>query len=146
MSITTINPANGEVLETYPLMDAAEISDAIEPTKRAFQEWKRANFAERSKVLAKAEHADEYLGPDFVKTESKKNYVTFQPLELILAVMPWTFSLWQVFRFAAPALMAIALRLSVRNFRFPLPATKNGMRDSTATKYRVKATNPGSIS
>jgi succinate-semialdehyde dehydrogenase/glutarate-semialdehyde dehydrogenase len=52
-----------------------------------------------------AEHAEKYLTPELVKTEANKSYVTFQPLGLILAVMPWNFPLWQVFRFAAPALM-----------------------------------------
>lgn len=53
-----------------------------------------------------AEHAERYLVPDRVATDAAKAYVAFEPLGPILAVMPWNFPLWQVFRFAAPALMA----------------------------------------
>src|SRR5918995_3102296 len=53
-----------------------------------------------------AEHAEEHLAPEIVKTEASKSYVAFEPLGVVLAVMPWNFPFWQVFRFAAPALMA----------------------------------------
>jgi len=53
-----------------------------------------------------AEHAEAYLAPDVVKTEAARSYVAFEPLGVVLAVMPWNFPLWQVYRFAAPALMA----------------------------------------
>jgi succinate-semialdehyde dehydrogenase/glutarate-semialdehyde dehydrogenase len=53
-----------------------------------------------------AEHAEEYLAKERVETDAAKSYVAFQPLGPVLAVMPWNFPFWQVFRFAAPALMA----------------------------------------
>ncbi|GBC92463.1 Succinate semialdehyde dehydrogenase [NAD(P)+] Sad [bacterium HR15] len=53
-----------------------------------------------------AEHAESMLAPLEVPTEAQKSYVTFQPLGAILAIMPWNFPFWQVFRFAAPAMMA----------------------------------------
>jgi succinate-semialdehyde dehydrogenase / glutarate-semialdehyde dehydrogenase len=53
-----------------------------------------------------AENAELHLAPDVIKTESLKSYVAFEPLGVVLAVMPWNFPFWQVFRFAAPALMA----------------------------------------
>jgi succinate-semialdehyde dehydrogenase/glutarate-semialdehyde dehydrogenase len=53
-----------------------------------------------------AENAEAHLAPDITKTEASKSYVSFEPLGVVLAVMPWNFPLWQVFRFAAPALMA----------------------------------------
>jgi succinate-semialdehyde dehydrogenase/glutarate-semialdehyde dehydrogenase len=46
------------------------------------------------------------LAPEIVRTDAIKSFVSFQPLGVILAVMPWNFPFWQVFRFAAPALMA----------------------------------------
>jgi succinate-semialdehyde dehydrogenase/glutarate-semialdehyde dehydrogenase len=53
-----------------------------------------------------AENAEQFLQPELIKTDAGKSFVTFQPLGVILAVMPWNFPFWQVFRFAAPALMA----------------------------------------
>ena len=53
-----------------------------------------------------AENAERHLADQIVETTAKKSYVRFQPLGPILAVMPWNFPFWQVFRFAAPALMA----------------------------------------
>jgi succinate-semialdehyde dehydrogenase/glutarate-semialdehyde dehydrogenase len=53
-----------------------------------------------------ADHAHEYLARESVDIGGDEAFVTYNPLGVILAVMPWNFPLWQVFRFAAPALMA----------------------------------------
>lgn len=53
-----------------------------------------------------AENAEKFLSDKQVKTDKKKSYVTYLPIGPILAVMPWNFPMWQVIRFAAPALMA----------------------------------------
>jgi succinate-semialdehyde dehydrogenase / glutarate-semialdehyde dehydrogenase len=53
-----------------------------------------------------AEHAARLLAPEPIDTEARKSFVTFNPLGVVLAVMPWNFPFWQVFRFAAPGLMA----------------------------------------
>jgi succinate-semialdehyde dehydrogenase/glutarate-semialdehyde dehydrogenase len=53
-----------------------------------------------------AEHAEEYLTERLVATEAEESKVIFQPLGPVLAIMPWNFPFWQVFRCAAPALMA----------------------------------------
>lgn len=53
-----------------------------------------------------AEHAEAFLAPEEVKTDAGRSYVRYDPIGPVLAVMPWNFPFWQVFRFAAPALMA----------------------------------------
>jgi len=53
-----------------------------------------------------AQHAEAFLADEEVKTQARRSYVRYQPLGPVLAVMPWNFPFWQVFRFAAPALMA----------------------------------------
>ncbi|MSO56272.1 MAG: NAD-dependent succinate-semialdehyde dehydrogenase [Acidobacteria bacterium] len=53
-----------------------------------------------------ADHAEAHLAPEIVSTDASKSYVAFDPLGVVFAVMPWNFPFWQVFRFAAPALMA----------------------------------------
>jgi len=53
-----------------------------------------------------AENAERFLADEVVETTASRSYIHYQPLGPILAVMPWNFPFWQVFRFAAPALMA----------------------------------------
>jgi succinate-semialdehyde dehydrogenase/glutarate-semialdehyde dehydrogenase len=53
-----------------------------------------------------ADNAAGYLEDVLITTDASRSFVRYQPLGVILAVMPWNFPLWQVFRFAAPALMA----------------------------------------
>ncbi|HTD82427.1 MAG TPA: NAD-dependent succinate-semialdehyde dehydrogenase [Gemmatimonadaceae bacterium] len=52
------------------------------------------------------ENAEKFLADEPVVMEGGKSFVAFQPLGVVLAIMPWNFPFWQVFRFAAPALMA----------------------------------------
>jgi succinate-semialdehyde dehydrogenase/glutarate-semialdehyde dehydrogenase len=53
-----------------------------------------------------ADHAEAFLAPEAKETDGAKSYVRFDPLGPVLAIMPWNFPFWQVFRFAAPAVMA----------------------------------------
>ncbi len=53
-----------------------------------------------------AESAERFLADEVVETSANRSYIRYQPLGPVLAVMPWNFPFWQVFRFAAPALMA----------------------------------------
>ena len=53
-----------------------------------------------------AEHAPRFLADEPIDAPDETSYVTFQPLGVVLAVMPWNFPFWQVIRFAAPALCA----------------------------------------
>ena len=53
-----------------------------------------------------AENAERFLEDEAVQTDAARSYVHYEPLGPVLAIMPWNFPFWQVFRFAAPALMA----------------------------------------
>ena len=53
-----------------------------------------------------AENGEEQLANEVIETDAYKSYVSFEPLGVIMAVMPWNYPFWQVFRFAAPTLMA----------------------------------------
>src|ERR1700682_5095455 len=53
-----------------------------------------------------AENAERFLADEVVETTASKSYIRYQPIGVILAVMPWNYPFWQVFRFIAPGLMA----------------------------------------
>jgi succinate-semialdehyde dehydrogenase/glutarate-semialdehyde dehydrogenase len=53
-----------------------------------------------------AEAASNFLQTEYIKTEAVKSYVTFEPLGIVLAIMPWNFPFWQAFRFGIPAICA----------------------------------------
>ena len=53
-----------------------------------------------------AAEAARFLEPDLIKTDASKSFVTFEPIGILLGIMPWNFPFWQVFRAAVPALMA----------------------------------------
>jgi succinate-semialdehyde dehydrogenase / glutarate-semialdehyde dehydrogenase len=72
------------------------------PIKAAVQEAEKCAWVCRYY----AENAARHLADQEVQTNATKSYAHFQPLGPVLAVMPWNFPFWQVFRFAAPALMA----------------------------------------
>jgi succinate-semialdehyde dehydrogenase/glutarate-semialdehyde dehydrogenase len=147
VGLQTINPATGALVREYDEASDDDVLATLAAADRAFQEWRRAGFAERGRALVKAaetldarkeelarlmavemgkplaqgrseldkcawvcryyaENAERFLRPEPVATDASKSFVTFQPLGAVLAVMPWNFPFWQVFRFAAPALMA----------------------------------------
>jgi succinate-semialdehyde dehydrogenase/glutarate-semialdehyde dehydrogenase len=70
--------------------------------KSAVQEAEKCAFG----CLYYAENAERFLADEEAKTNATRSFVRYQPIGLVLAVMPWNFPFWQVFRFAAPALMA----------------------------------------
>lgn len=53
-----------------------------------------------------AENGESFLKDEIIETDASKSFVTYEPLGTVLAVMPWNFPFWQVFRFAVPGLMA----------------------------------------
>ncbi|MCU0413560.1 MAG: NAD-dependent succinate-semialdehyde dehydrogenase [Ignavibacteriaceae bacterium] len=145
--LQSINPANLQIIKTYPRMLPSEVNEIIDLTNNAFKKWKQTSFIDRSRLMMNAsnilrvkkeeysklmtlemgkpiaqsraevekcawvceyyaENAEKFLGDELISTDASKSFVSFQPLGIVLAVMPWNFPFWQVFRFAAPGLMA----------------------------------------
>jgi len=98
-----------------PMLNAAEV------LKKRRADYARLMTVEMGKPIVQAEaeidkcawaceyfadHAEAYLAEQLRETDASRSYVRFDPLGPVLAVMPWNFPFWQVFRFASPALMA----------------------------------------
>ncbi|WPR77275.1 NAD-dependent succinate-semialdehyde dehydrogenase [Algoriphagus sp. NG3] len=85
--------------EEYAQLTTTEMGKTIGQARKEIEKcaWVCRFYADNSESL---------LGKEIVDTEAHKSYVTFQPMGVILAVMPWNFPFYQVVRFAAPALMA----------------------------------------
>jgi succinate-semialdehyde dehydrogenase/glutarate-semialdehyde dehydrogenase len=147
MSLRSVNPATGEVLEEFGEATDDEVTRALAFAGDAFYGWRRRSFAERARPMldvarllraSKAEHARTMaleMGKPIVQgeaevekcawvcehyaeqaaalladspraTDASRSFIAFEPLGAVLAVMPWNFPFWQVFRAAAPAIMA----------------------------------------
>src|ERR1051325_3598861 len=85
--------------ETFGRMMTEEMGKTL---KSAVQEAEKSAFGCRYY----AENAEKFLAREEAQTNATRSFVLYQPLGPVLAVMPWNFPFWQVFRFAAPALMA----------------------------------------
>ena len=147
MALRSINPATGELLESFREQTAKELDAAVKKAHQAFISWSGLGMERRSALLGKAaavlhgektalarmmseemgkpvlqasaevekcalvceyyaENGPAMLRPERIAADAADSIVRFDPLGVILAVMPWNFPLWQVFRFTAPALMA----------------------------------------
>ncbi len=143
----SINPANGEQIEKYDLMNDEALDTIAKDAARVQESWRRNSFYERGLLLQRvaelleerkekyaelmaremgkplaqgkseaekcawvcnyyAENTEDFLEEEVIKSDASKSYVTFNPLGTVLAIMPWNFPFWQLFRFGAPALMA----------------------------------------
>ncbi|MDE2149505.1 MAG: NAD-dependent succinate-semialdehyde dehydrogenase [Gammaproteobacteria bacterium] len=146
-TFTTINPATGDRIEDYPLMDRAALDRALDAAAAAQSAWRRTLPGERVKPLRAAgrllrerkadyarlmcremgkpltqgqaesekcawvcdyyaDNAETFLAPQKIVTDAADSFVCFNPLGLVLAIMPWNYPFWQVLRFAAPAMSA----------------------------------------
>src|SRR5690606_33253893 len=146
-AMQSVNPKNGEVLNTYEDDTPEEVERLLKHAAATFQNWRTTPLEERASKMRRAAallregsetyaklmtdemgkpiqqsrsevekcawvcdyYADEaagFLSPQRVDTDGSDSFVRFDPLGVVLAVMPWNFPFWQVFRFAAPGLMA----------------------------------------
>jgi succinate-semialdehyde dehydrogenase/glutarate-semialdehyde dehydrogenase len=147
MTMVSINPATGEVSETFEEYDADKVADIVDRVHAAWLHWRNVPPKERSELLIRvaqrlrersgelartvalemgkpisegraeiekcalvceyyAQQAPAMLADQPIASDASRSYIAFRPLGVVLAVMPWNFPFWQVFRFAAPALMA----------------------------------------
>ena len=145
--LISINPANGEIVGTYPELTSSELLEILSETQEAFHPWRELEISKRCQFFRQlaeilrvrqnefarlmalemgkpllqgkaeieksalgceyyADNGPEFLQDKHIETDATESYISFQPLGVILAVMPWNFPFWQVFRFAAPALIA----------------------------------------
>jgi succinate-semialdehyde dehydrogenase / glutarate-semialdehyde dehydrogenase len=147
MAMQSMNPANGELLDSFNEHSWEDVSEILNNVASAQANWRRTRFSDRSALMLRAaavlrerkeefarmmtlemgkpiaqsnaevekcawvceyyaEHAEAFLGEKTISTDASQSYVRYDPLGVVLAVMPWNFPFWQVFRFAAPAIMA----------------------------------------
>jgi succinate-semialdehyde dehydrogenase/glutarate-semialdehyde dehydrogenase len=93
----------GEVLREYADKYARVMTDEMgKPISDARSEVQKCAWV----CEYYAENGERFLQPETVETDATKSFITFQPLGIVLAVMPWNYPFWQVFRFAAAGLMA----------------------------------------
>src|SRR6266851_1186862 len=92
MAIESINPATNKLLRSFEPLTNEAARQKIALAADAFRYY--------------ADNAARILASESVPTEPNHSYVRWEPLGIVLAVMPWNFPFWQVFRFLAPALMA----------------------------------------
>lgn len=90
------------------LLDDAEILAELITLEMGKTHKEAIAEVEKSAMVCEyyAQHGPAYLQDEMVETDASKSYVAYLPLGVILGVMPWNFPFWQVFRFAAPTLIA----------------------------------------
>jgi len=147
MSYRTLNPATGELVESFDTLAGDQLETALDRAARAALAWRETPLDRRATLLravadaleeraaewgrlmavemgkpvtqgegeAKkcawvcryyAENGARFLEPRSHESDGSEAFVRYDPIGPVLAIMPWNFPFWQVFRFGAPALMA----------------------------------------
>jgi succinate-semialdehyde dehydrogenase / glutarate-semialdehyde dehydrogenase len=143
----SVNPATGDLIETYEMVSEDELELRLARAAESFRSYRRTSIGERAGWMMRAatilddererwarlmalemgkpvaaaaaeadkcarvcryyaENAADFLADEAVDAAAERSWVAYQPIGPVLAVMPWNFPFWQLFRFAAPALMA----------------------------------------
>jgi len=147
MSVTTINPATGEALATYELMDTGRCVAMVAAAQAAYADWSRRDVSERVSLLPElaavlrrnsdryselmslemgktiteargevekcawlcemyAEKSAKWLAEHEIDADGLRHRVVYQPLGVVLSIMPWNYPFWQALRFGVPTLAA----------------------------------------
>jgi len=147
MTITSTNPATGQLIKEFEELSGDQIEKKLAAASLAFDSFRKSSFSMRAQWLMRtadllesssqrlgevitlemgkpikasiaevlkcatvcryyAEHGQGLLRDEAVTTSARQSFIRYEPLGVVLAVMPWNFPFWQVFRFAAPTLMA----------------------------------------
>lgn len=147
MNFKSVNPYNGETINTYTALDQKQLDSKLELAQSAFSKWKKVPLERRIELLKAtaevlrvncdkyaemislemgkpisesigeikkcswvcdyyADHAESFLADEKIDTDAELSFVRHDPIGAVFAVMPWNFPFWQVFRFAAPTLVA----------------------------------------
>jgi succinate-semialdehyde dehydrogenase/glutarate-semialdehyde dehydrogenase len=146
-TLTSIDPATGDVLGTWNTHSDNDIQRSVDAAHEAFQAWRTSDREQRTAMLVAvadrlterrealaalatsemgkptaealaevdkcawtarfyAENASDFLADRIVDSPAAQSWVSYEPLGVVLAVMPWNFPFWQVVRFGAPAIAA----------------------------------------
>lgn len=146
-SIQTVNPATGEVLQEYDVIEIPEVLAVLDAVHRAQPSWAAVPFEERARLTARlagvlrarkadwarlmtlemgkpiresgaeidkcawlcdvyAQHGAAWLADEDVTADGRAHRVVYQPLGVVLSIMPWNFPFWQALRFGVPTLLA----------------------------------------
>lgn len=146
-TFSVINPATGNFLEEFTIIDDNTLNQKIEKAQIAFNQLKKLSLNEKNNLIRNAatilkdnistytnlitremgkpcaqahaeidkcawvcnyyaDNSSDFLKDVHIETDFSKSYITYNPLGIIFAIMPWNFPFWQVFRFAVPNLLS----------------------------------------
>lgn len=116
--IEVVKEIKQNLLDNAELYARAITEDMHKPIAQSVEEVKKCAYL----CDYYAENVEKFLSPHQIKTKWSESYVTFEPLGLLLGIMPWNFPFWQVFRFVVPNLLLGNLSVIKHASNVPLSA------------------------